>query len=57
MVYYRETFASEEEARAWVERVLRDYHPAGYGTYLKIRPDPDKPGQWLVTGSRGSSCD
>jgi len=55
MIYYAEYFATEGEARTFAENILLNYHPCGYGTYLKVEELPD--GRWFVSGSRYSSCD
>lgn len=52
----REERNTEVEALARKEEILRQYHPAGYGTSLSIRHD-DSADKWVVQGYRFSSCD
>ena len=55
MINYFEIFNSKDEAEKYVNDVYKAYHPAGYGTMLRI--DETNNGKWLVTGHRYSSCD
>ena len=55
-VNIREERNTEVEALARKEEILYHYHPAGYGTTLKVRHD-DGTGKWVVEGYRYSSCD
>jgi hypothetical protein len=55
VIYYNETFATEEDAKAYKDSITRAYHPAGYGTSLEIIPEPD--GTFRVKGMRYASCD
>lgn len=45
---------SKEAADHFKEWYLGRYHPNGYGTSLSIQ---EKDGEWLITGTRYSSCD
>ena len=56
MVNIREERNTEVEALERKEHLLRQWHPAGYGTTLKVRHDDDA-GKWVVEGYRYSSCD
>ena len=49
------TCANDEEAEKYIERYMREYHPAGYGTQARKEPQPD--GSIIVTMTRGDSCD
>lgn len=55
-VNIREERNTEVEALARKEEILYHYHPAGYGTTLKVRHDGGT-GKWVVEGYRYSSCD
>lgn len=56
MIHYHETFPTEAEALAFIERVCASYHPLGYGTSFR-EPAKQEDGTWLVVGSRAASCD
>lgn len=49
------TFDTKEEAAKWRADYMRDYHPAGYGTFIEIKETDD--GKWRAYGGRYSSCD
>ena len=55
--------ATREDAEALVARIKQEYHPSGYGTFLRIDElvDPvvvgGKTMHFYVSGSRQSSCD
>ena len=55
--------ATREDAEALVARIKQEYHPSGYGTFLRIDElvEPVVIGtatmRFLVSGSRQSSCD
>jgi hypothetical protein len=55
-VNIREERKTEQEAVARKEEIMRQYHPAGYGTSLKVHLD-DATGNWIISGYRYSSCD
>lgn len=56
MIYIHEEFDTEEEAVKFRDRYYRSYHPAGYGTRIKITQD-ETTGKWIASGSRGSTAD
>jgi hypothetical protein len=45
---------TREEAEEAEERILVNYHPAGYGTTTEVVPRVDG---WYVIGRRAKSCD
>ena len=47
-------FDTEAEAEAWIEHYYQEYHPAGYGTTLRVQQEGDR---FVAVGSRGSSAD
>jgi hypothetical protein len=49
-------FDDKQAAEDAMEDYYRDYHPAGYGTSLKVVPS-ETPGKWIFTGYRYDSCD
>ena len=62
-VSIRHYATTREEAEALVTLIKAEYHPAGYGTFLRI-DELDEPvvingatKHFLVSGSRQSSCD
>ena len=56
IVNIREERKTQPEAETRREELLRQWHPAGYGTTLKVRHDAGT-GQWMIEGYRYSSCD
>lgn len=56
IVNIREECETEEKAIETRDRILQWYHPAGYGTSLRIYQQPND-GKWVVDGYRYSSCD
>jgi hypothetical protein len=56
IVNISESRKTQPEAEARREEIMRHYHPAGYGTTLKVRHDAGTD-QWMVEGYRYSSCD
>lgn len=48
-------FPNEIQARSAADAYLRNFHPLGYGTQLKVEPTPE--GQYRVSGSRAASCE
>jgi hypothetical protein len=56
IVNIREELDTEEQAVARREQILHSYHPAGYGTSLRVYQQPNG-GKWVVDGYRYSSCD
>lgn len=56
IVHVYETFAKRRKAEAWAARYLASYHPAGYGTSLRVWKS-ELTGQWVVAGTRATSCD
>lgn len=55
-VHVYETFKSRKKAEKWLECYLMSYHPAGYGTSLRIWKSMIT-GQWIVAGTRSHTCD
>jgi hypothetical protein len=56
IVNIREVRDTQAEAEARREEIMRHYHPAGYGTTLRVAVDAAT-SKWLVEGYRYSSCD
>jgi hypothetical protein len=56
IVNIREERDTEAEALERKEQLLRAWHPAGYGTTLKVWHNVSN-GKWTVDGYRYSSCD
>lgn len=56
IVNISESRKTQSEAETRREEIMRHYHPAGYGTTLKVRHDAGTD-QWMVEGYRYSSCD
>lgn len=48
-------FDTEQDAEGYKIYVLGRFHPAGYGTTVKVEQDDE--GRWFVKGYRYSSCD
>ena len=60
MIQIQEFFYCEKEAIKFKEKMYRDYHPAGYGTHLRIISPQNynnNDHMWMVIGTRYSSCD
>ena len=60
MVNIQEFFDTENEAMEWMASYYDRYHPIGYGTSLVVKetmPNDEGVTKWVVTGSRGSSCE
>ena len=55
MVRYDQVFETAAVAEAKKAELIRNYHPAGYGTTIKV--EPTAAGQFRMTGFRYSSCD
>ncbi len=56
MININESFLSEEAARDYKEYMLRQFHPMGYGTSLRVAQSKQD-GLWSVNGYRFASCD
>lgn len=56
IVNIREVRDTQAEAEARREEIMYNYHPAGYGTTLRVAVDAVT-SKWLVEGYRYSSCD
>lgn len=56
IVNIREERSTEALALARKEEILQNYHPAGYGTSLRVYQQPNTE-VWVVDGYRYSSCD
>jgi hypothetical protein len=48
-------FDFEEQAAEASDRYYRHFHPAGYGTRLKVKQNEN--GKWIFVGTRWDSCD
>ena len=56
MIRIFETFDTEAEANAFRDRMYEAYHPAGYGTFIRVEYDGFEK-QWVAHGTRAESCD
>lgn len=56
MIHVDETFRSLEAALRFKSDYERRYHPARYGTNLRVRKDIHSQ-EWTVVGHRFASCD
>jgi hypothetical protein len=56
MIYFTSRHQTEEQATQAGETMLRGYHPCGYGTRYRVWQDKTS-GEWVMDGSRYSSCD
>ena len=56
IVNIREERATQVEAEQRKDDILRAYHPAGYGTSLRVYHE-ESTDKWVVDGYRYSSCD
>jgi hypothetical protein len=45
-----------EEVEDAIARIVRSYHPMGYGTHFH-RPEQRADGSWVARGHRANSCD
>jgi hypothetical protein len=48
------TYSTRPEAEYHMNQYLRDYHPFGYGTSLRLEKDAQG---WRFVGGRWDSCD
>jgi len=55
-IHFTEIFDSRVEADAFAERYLRTFHPAGYGTRVKVYRDYQSD-RWIADAYRQHSCD
>jgi len=56
IVNIREERNTQVEAEQRKDDILRAYHPAGYGTSLRVYHESSTD-KWIVDGYRYSSCD
>lgn len=56
MTHYEIEAHDKEEVEDAVDRILRSYHPLGYGTIFQV-PEQRADGSWIVRGRRANSCD
>ena len=51
-----EVIGPREECEAWLDRLMKSYHPAGYGTRGRI-VDELSNGTVVMSAQRANSCD
>jgi hypothetical protein len=56
MIYWEQTFDTEQQAIKYREKVYENYHPCGYGTHITITHDLNT-NKWVAKGTRSHTCD